>query len=309
MAADSQLPWNLLKVVRGHIVAGGVLAFTVGALLAVAGGGVFNVSTALVLYAVVFCGDLSTHFSNDYFDADVDTKTGTKKFFSGRKILAKNPALKPKARLVAVGLLAASIVLASLAVAFRMAPPEAFLIAVAANLLGWFYSSPPLRLGSKGLGEAAIAFCAGFAIPAFGYVAVKGQLDLLFCAFAVPFMLYAFMLALSLEAPDIEADRLGNRRNIGVRLGKRVVYGFVLAAAFAAFACFVFEALFMGGLNVNFGIVAVFGLVPLTAGAVGLAYAFLRRFGDAFGTVNVVALFVFNVLMIGYLALVALYPV
>ncbi|MGD6806614.1 MAG: prenyltransferase [Candidatus Bathyarchaeia archaeon] len=260
---------NLLKVVRLHIVLGGILAFSVGALLATAGGGSFDFPRAMLFYLVVFLGDLSTHFSNDYFDAESDKMGASKKFFAGKRILVKNPCLLPKAHIIAGVLLLASIALAGVAVLFGIAPFEVLVIAVVANFLGWFYSAPPIRLGSKGAGEAAIAFCAGFAIPAFGYLAVKGELDWLFGVFALPFMLYAFMLALSLEAPDIELDRTGKRKNIGVRLGKNAVFGFVLAASFSAFACFVFYAGFLWGFSVNFLAATVFSAVPLAAGILG----------------------------------------
>jgi 1,4-dihydroxy-2-naphthoate octaprenyltransferase len=296
--------FNLLKMVRLHIVIGGILAFTVGALLAVAGGGTFDLSRALVFYLVVFFGDLSTHFSNDYFDADTDKATESKKFFSGRRILAKNPSLLPKARIVAVALLLVSVALAIIAVLLGIAPFEGLIIAVAANFLGWFYSAPPLRLGSKGAGEFAIASCVGFAIPAFGYLAVKGQLDMLFAVFALPFMLYAFMLALSLEAPDIELDRRGNRKNIGVRLGKSAVFGFVLAAAFSAFACFVFYAALLGGFSVNFVPAAVFSAIPLAAGIMGVAGLTKKERVNAFCAANVLSLFAFNLLMITYLVVI-----
>ncbi len=306
LTQKSVVAFSLIKVVRGHIVVGGVLAFTLGALLAVASGSTFNLSRAVLFYAVVLLGDLSTHFSNDYFDAELDKNSETKKFFSGRRILAKNPRLLPKALRIALALLAVSLALACFSVAFGVAPIEALIIAVAANFLGWFYSSPPLRLSSKGLGEVAIALCAGFAIPAFGYLAVNGQLDLVFGVFVVPFVLYAFMLALSLEAPDIELDRKGNRRNIGVVMGKLAVHGFVLAAAFSAFSCFVFYAIFMADLGVNFFVVAVFAAVPLATSISGLICVLVRWRSDVFMTVNVLSLFVFNVLMIGYLAFVVL---
>lgn len=300
-------PLKLLGVIREHIVVGGILAFTVGILLGVADGGTFNLAVASMFYLIVFLGDLSTHFSNDYFDAELDKTTDKNKFFSSRRILVKHPKLRPKARTVAVTLMAASVILAVVTVSVGLAPPVALLIAVLANLLGWFYSAPPLQLCSKGLGEAAIAFCVGFAIPAFGYFAVRGQLDMLFWVFAVPFVLYAFMLALSLEAPDIEVDRR-YRKNIGVRMGKPAVFGFIFASAFFAFACFTFYAVFLGRYGINFVATAVFAVVPLATGAVGLACVFLKRYEDTCVTANVLSLFVFNVLIIGYLSCVPICP-
>jgi 1,4-dihydroxy-2-naphthoate octaprenyltransferase len=292
---------NLLKVIRLHIVLGGILAFSVGALLAAANGGALNLPRALLFYLIVFLGDLSTHFSNDYFDSKTDKMhtQSLKKFFMGKRILVKKPYLLSKARTIAIVLLLGSIALAGVVVLLGIATWEVIVIAASANFLGWVYSAPPIRLSSKGLGELAIAFCAGFAIPAFGYLAIKGQLDWLFCVFSLPFMLYAFVLALSLEGPDIELDRMGKRKNIGVRLGKRVVFGVILAVTFSAFAYFV-SAIIIWGVLANFLALAVFSGVPLAAGIAGFLGRYKKN-AEVYCVVNVLALFTFNLLMIGYL--------
>jgi 1,4-dihydroxy-2-naphthoate octaprenyltransferase len=294
---------NLLKVVRLHIVLGGILAFTLGLLLGLSDGGSFNPAYAALLYAVVFCGDLSTHYSNDYFDVEQDRTAKTFKFFSGRRILVKHPALLPYARKIAIALLATSILLAALAVAAGFAPIELLPIVVAANFLGWFYSAPPLKLACSGLGEVAIALAAGFAIPATGYLAARGQLDGVFWLFALPFILYGFILALSLEAPDIEIDRQSNRRNFGVRRGEHAVYLLVLASASAAFLWMALGGWLLGGAEVMWA--AAFAAVPLAAAGAGFLGVLGKRKVHAFSAANILSLFVFNALMVAYLVLVA----
>jgi 1,4-dihydroxy-2-naphthoate octaprenyltransferase len=290
---------NLLKVVRLHIVLGGVLAFTLGLLLGLAGGGTFNLLYAVLFYLIVFLGDLSTHYSNDYFDVNQDQHVQSFKFFSGRRILVKHPNLLPHARKIALALLSASILLGFLAVLLGYAPLEFMLIVVTANFLGWFYSAPPLKLVSRGLGEVAIAIAAGFAIPATGYLASVGRLEGLFWVFALPFVLYGFMLALSLEAPDIEVDKKSHRRNLGVRSGIHVVYGLVLAAAVAAFVWLALGGWLLGA----FWVATAFAAVPLAAAAICVVS---RRKPNAFSAANILALFAFNALMVAYLALIAL---
>jgi 1,4-dihydroxy-2-naphthoate octaprenyltransferase len=117
-----------------------------------------------------------------------------------------------------------------------------------ANFLGWFYSAPPLRLVSRGLGEVAIALAVGFGIPAVGYLAVKGQFDSWFMLFALPFVLYGFMLALSLEASDVEVDRLGNKKTFGEK-GVHAVFGLVFAFSLQPCCCFFFM---LGKLVLNY---------------------------------------------------------
>jgi len=294
---------QLLKVVRLHIVAGGVLAFTVGALLAAANGGILTPLPILWFYAIVLLGDLSTHYGNDYFDADCDVKFASNKFFSGKKILSANPNLLSQARKLSLMLLLVSVLASALAVALQFASAELLLITLGANFLGWFYSAPPLRLVSRGLGELAIALAVGFAIPAVGYLSVKGQLDGFFALFAVPFILFGFILALSLQAPDIEVDCKTGKNNIGARKGERAIFGGILAAAISAFAFFLSYAWLLGGSAVDLLVVAALSTLPLACSLAGFAVAIRKQKTDIFSTANIFALFILNILMVAYLAL------
>jgi 1,4-dihydroxy-2-naphthoate polyprenyltransferase len=300
------LIWQYLKIIRLHIVAGGILAFTLGALIGIANGGGFNPLHFALFYATVFFGDLSTHFSNDYFDVQRDKFSIRKTVFSGNKILTANPNMLPKARKISIALLSLSLGLAALAVIFKIAPIELLLIMMGANFLGWFYSAPPLRLGSRGLGEIAIALAVGFAIPAAGYLSVSGHLDIWYGFFFLPFVLYAFMLALSLEAPDIDGDRLGNKKTFGAAYGVRGVFGLNLALATAVFAMFLFYAVQIKATAISFGFVSAFAAVPLAAGILGLIGIQKRKSTQTFGVVNVFSLIAFNVLMITYLLILKL---
>lgn len=299
---------KLLKITRVHIVLGGILAFALGALLGIVAGGTFNPLTIALCYLIVFFGDLSTHYSNDYFDANEDRLVVRRKLFSGRKILVNNPNLLALARRISLGCLSTSITIATIAVVFRIAPIELLIITIGANFLGWFYSAPPVRLVSRGLGEMAIALAAGFAIPAVGYISVVGSLEGVFAFFVLPFLLYGFMLGLSLEAPDIKLDRVGNKKNIGVRMGERVVFGLVLVASVVAFAVFGFLYWLASSTAVNFWVVAVFAAIPLAAGILGFICVLRKKKTDTFSAVNVASLFVFNLVMIGYLIFLIAYP-
>jgi 1,4-dihydroxy-2-naphthoate octaprenyltransferase len=294
-------------MIRLHIVVGGVLAFSVGALLAFVNGGSLDPLRLMIFYLVVFLGDLSTHFSNDYFDVEQDKRAVKKKRFSGSKKLVEYPDMLPSAYKAAVLLLAASLAVSAAAVIFQVASPVLFLIALAANFLGWFYSAPPLRLVSRGLGEAAIALAVGFAVPAVGYLSVLGELDGYFMLFAVPFVLYGFMLAFSLEAPDVDVDRLGDKKTFGVRFGVKALYSLIALVASAAFLLFLLYAGLVNGGAVCFWVVSVFALAPLASGLAGLIIA--NRGGDVEtgSTVNIAALFLLNLLLVTYLLTVALH--
>jgi 1,4-dihydroxy-2-naphthoate polyprenyltransferase len=298
----TQDPPQIFRIIRMHIVLGGVLAFTLGATLALVNGGVFNPVRFALFYLVVLLGDLSTHFGNDYFDVKSDQYIERKKFFSGKNILTNNPALRAQAKKISITLLILSNTVALLAVIFQIAPVELLIITLAANFLGGSYSVPPLRLVSRGLGEAAIALAVGFAIPAVGYLSVVGHFDFLFLYFVFPFHLYGFMLALSLEAPDIEVDRKVGKLNIGARTGKRTVFAIILAVSLAALMVFLFYAWHLVPVAVDFWWVTAFSAVPFAAGLVGFIAVFQNKAVNRYSTANVLSLFLFNVLMVAYLA-------
>jgi 1,4-dihydroxy-2-naphthoate octaprenyltransferase len=296
--------WQYIKMIRFHIVAGGLLAFVLGALLAFANGGSFDLLRIALFYTIVFLGDLSTHFSNDYFDVEQDRLIGKKRFFSGNKILVNNPRLQPFAKTLSVALLFTSVLLAALAVTFQMAPVDLLLITLGANFLGWFYSAPPLRLVSRGLGEVAIVLAVGFAIPAAGYLAVMGHFDGWFAFFVLPFVLYGFMLALSLEAPDVEGDRLGNKKTFGVKNGVDAVFGLVFAVALAAMVMFLVCAWQFSVRPVSFWAIVAFSTLPLAAGLLGFLCVHQGKKSQTFSAVNIFSLFAFNMLMVAYLFIV-----
>jgi 1,4-dihydroxy-2-naphthoate octaprenyltransferase len=292
---------KILRIIRFHIVAGGVLAFSLGTLLAVAGGGSLDPSRFVLVYAVVLLGDLSTHYSNDYFDVEVDKHVGQRKFFAGSTLLVNNPQLRSLSKSISVALLLASNLLAAGLVLFLGAPTEIFVVILAASLVGWFYSAPPMRLISRGLGEMAVAAVTGFAIPGLGYLAVRGQFDILFAYFAVPFVMYGFVLSLSLGVPDVEVDRKGGKRTLAVRKGAHCVFLLIAALTVSATLVFLVYCWLVASAVVDLGVVAIFSMVPLVAGLAGFVGVFRKRSVYRFSALNIASLFAFNLLMITYL--------
>ncbi len=297
---------KILRIIRVHIVAGGVLAFSLGVLLAVAGGGSFDLTRVALGYAVVLLGDLSTHYSNDYFDVEVDKHIEQKKFFSGSTLLVSNPNLRSLSRYIAISLMASSNLLAVALVLFLGVPIEFFVVILGASLVGWFYSAPPLRLTSRGFGEVAVACVTGFAIPGLGYLAVRGQFDPLFVYLAVPFVMYGLILSLSLEAPDVDVDRKGGKRNLAVRKGESSVFFLILALAVSATLTLYVYNWFITSAVVDLGIVFLFSIMPLIAGLAGVVGILQKRAVNRFSALNVASLFVFNMLMIAYLLVIVL---
>lgn len=292
---------EFLRIIRPHIIAGGILAFSLGSLLGLASGGRFNSINFAVCYSTVFFGDLSTHFSNDYFDFKHDQTTKKKSMFSGRRILVNNPEMLPWTKRIAQALLCISLLVAGLSVALKIAPIEIFLVMIGANFLGWFYSAKPLRLVSKGLGEVAIALAVGFAIPAVGYLSSKGSFEGLFIFFFIPFILYGLMLALSLEAPDVEGDYLGDKKTLGVVKGTAALFAAALFAAISAFCIFLFNSFLYASSTINLSVITAFSTIPLIASLLGLINTRKKNNPQISSVINVASLFVINLLIIAYL--------
>ncbi len=294
---------KILRIIRIHIVIGGFLAFSLGALLAIVAGGSFNLIFFALSYVVVFLGDLSSHYSNDYFDVEVDKYIEQKKFFSGSNILVDNPDIRSLSRLISVALLISSNALAAILVILG-APIEFLIIILGASLVGWFYSAPPLRLISRGFGEFAVACVTGFVIPGLGYLAIRGHFDPLFFYFTLPFIMYGLMLSLSLQVPDIKVDSKANKRNLAVRLGERWSFFLIFAIALCATLTFCIYAWQNAFSLVDFNMVALSSIIPLVSGFLAFVGVFRKKKMIHFSTLNVASLFVFNILLISYLLVI-----
>jgi 1,4-dihydroxy-2-naphthoate octaprenyltransferase len=119
-----------------------------------------------------------------------------------------------------------------------------------------------------------MAISIGLLIPGFGYLVTTGQMNLDGLLFIVPLMLYGLAFILTVEIPDMESDRLGNKRTWVARKGRG--FGFtVIAASFLLatlfFLCFPWLTSWIYPLD--FRILGILSLIPLTAGCIGL----LRR--------------------------------
>jgi 1,4-dihydroxy-2-naphthoate octaprenyltransferase len=283
--------WGLLRVIRLPILLGGALGYGLGALLGLARGGIFNPILFIVSYAVVALGDLSTHFSNDYFDVELD-RSAPKKIFGGSNLLVGRTDLLLPALGVAKILSLSSLALAGLAIALGV-PPLIAPLALAANILGWLYSLPPFRLAYRGLGEAAIAVGTGFGVPATGYLTVRGSLDTGFMLFSAALVLYGFVLGLSLELPDMEADRVGGKMNLVARFCWRTCLRLSLLLCLASTVI----------LALSFNtIMAIASIVPLTVVLFGNFLATENRSRrDIVATACILSLFTFLIASVGSL--------
>lgn len=233
---NSITPWLALFRLPFHTV--GILPFVLGSLLARTQMGIFRWDIfGLGTFGVILIM-LATYAAGEYWDVIEDTltaRTGEKRRFSGgsqviqRGLLSRRTAL----HLSWVSLLLAATVGCLLQFAYRTGPWTIPLGALG-SLGGFFYSTPPIRWVSTGLGELWIALCYGWLPIAVGYYLQTERIAPLVHQLAIPIGLSIFNVILLNEFPDVEADRCAGKKNLTVRLGrKRAVSLYVLASVAA----------------------------------------------------------------------------
>jgi len=226
----------------------------------------FNFEKFIMGYAALFAAHLSVSYSNDYFDFEVDQFQKPTRFSGGSGVLVANPELRKFSKNFALFLMGLSIFLAIITMVIFELPVSFFLLILFGNLLGWYYSAPPLRLSYHGLSEFATVL-TGFIVPGIGYVILMGRLDVTFLIFAIPLMLYELLFIINVEIPDMEADSLGGKKTAVVVHGRQ--FGFIIGAVAALMATlsFIFMPIINLNIsNINWGLVVIFSLVPLGLG-------------------------------------------
>ncbi len=294
---------DILRLGRFPFVVGGLLLYIFGTLLAVHAGHHLDLPRAALGYAVLFCAHLSVSYSNDLFDVEADRHTTATPVSGGSKVLVERPELRPLARAIALGLITASL---TLGVVFALLYPvhPAFLgLVLGGNLLGYFYTAPPVRLAYRGLGEASTMVTIGLLVPAMGYIVTSGVVDWSFVVFVPALLMYGLVFILVVQLPDMEGDRLGGKPTIVVRRGRRFGYRGALAAALLASLYFALLDLVAPGVApVDLRAALLVSLVPaaFTAGATARSDLSFEAAARS-ATAVMASLFLFNILFNVYM--------
>lgn len=232
---------EIIRMGRFSFLAGGFLLFCTGALVAVLHGAPPDPVAFCGGYAAFGLVHLSVSYSNDYFDRISDRRGVRTMISGGSGVLVARPGLSPVALALALALNGLALAAAAALAVLGIVPPVFVGMVGAGALLGWWYSAPPLRLVARGLGEASTAVALGVLIPATGYLVMAGRLDPALLPLLFPLLCYGMVFILSVEVPDMEADRASGKRTFVVRYG--INSSFLLIAA-CAIAASLFFALF-----------------------------------------------------------------
>lgn len=177
----------------------------------------------LILLAALFM-HAGTNLSNDFFDHvsknDVINKTPTP-FSGGSRVIQEN--LIPPKQIISVALISFVLGISiGLYLNFKLPGNTLILLGFLGLFLGFFYTSPPFRLGYNGVGESAVGLGFGplIVLSAYFVQTAAFSLEALFISIPVG-ILIALVLYLN-EFPDYKADKEVGKNTLVVLLGKKI---------------------------------------------------------------------------------------
>ena len=242
-----------MRLGRTHFLSVGVMAYSIGLALSVRLGVFSDATDAIVGLFAILLAQLMTHFVNEFYDYESDMRSRNSMFAGGSGVLVEGTL----SRRLALSLSYFCLVLGFALASFLLLGGRAafFLIYAVVLFLGWFYSSPPLRLVSSGLGETTASLVVAFVSP---LAAISSQPSLVpfpSLLSLIPLVVSMQAAMLGVEAPDCDSDGTTGKRTLVVRLGIRKASSIyislcVLAVASQATATF-FGLLGLPGLLVS----------------------------------------------------------
>lgn len=249
--------YAFIRLGRPLFLVGGVVLHGLGVAMALYSGASLNIGALLWGQLGITALQWMTHYSNDYFDLEADRANRTPTRWSGGSRVLPEGVLPPQVALATALVLAGVAVLAAFVLTgVVQTGPLTLVLFGLVGLLAWFYSAPPLRLHSRGLGEGMTALLVTGLTPLTGFYLQSGRLDVLPLLAIVPLACLQFAMLLAIEFPDATGDKSAGKKTLVVRLGMaRAIrlYRTVLALAY-----------------LSLPLLLILGLPPLVAVAIGL---------------------------------------
>jgi len=210
--------------------------YIIGALIARASGFAWDTRLFSWGFAILVPAVIAAHYANEYADFQTDALTVRTPFSGGSGVLAEKAGLRRLALGSSWVFLLIGVSLALAGYLGGSVTPNALLLWAVGTFGGIAYSLPPFKLAWRGWSEAVNAFLIGILLPLYGYSVQTGRLDWRVFAGCVPFALLIFVLILSTNWPDREADRAVGKRTLSVRLPADRLRRYYGIAAFLGFA-------------------------------------------------------------------------
>ncbi len=253
---------------RGFLIVS-LIPVTTGAFAAAAGGG-HSLNWGLMLAALcgAWCYHAGANLLNDYFDhlSGADDINEVRTPFSGGTRVIQESLLPAKslrtAACVAYGLGSAVIWLLG-----RHVGPGIYILAIIGAVSGISYSTRPIWLAYRGLGEIVLGFNFGPVLCAYGAYAQTGAVPLSAWWAGTALGLWSAAIITVNEIPDFVADKASGKMNLVARRGT--------AAGVRVWAGLLYAAIIVIVAGVLVGVIPSLGLAA--AGFLPLVYLKSRR--------------------------------
>lgn len=211
-----------LRLGRPLFLTGGLLFHTLGISIALYQGYGLNLGAWLWGQIGITAVQIMTHYSNDYFDLEADKANPTPTRWSGGSQILTQALVSPRAALttaVIAGVVApAAALILSFVIQTGPLTIPLFLLAIA---LAWSYSSPPLHLNMRGLGELTGAILIPGLTTLVGYYLQTGRLTLLPFLAIFPLSCLQMAMLLVINFPDAQGDAAVGKQTLVHFLGNK----------------------------------------------------------------------------------------
>ena len=235
-----------------------------GILLAVSSGIDFSFHLFIFGYAIMLPAHLGLSYSNNYFDIEVDKYNSPISISGGSKILIENPELRKTCLLIALFLMLISLTITVFFIFLYNFSIFFFFFILFSNLLGFFYSAPPIRLAYRGFGEIANMITIGFVMPGIGYLVIKGGFDLFYFVFTFALFFYGLEFIILVEMPDMKGDKIGKKNTLIVKNGIKFGYKLILISLLVSSVYYLFVSLIgLFSEYINYSVVFLISLIPI----------------------------------------------
>ena len=216
-----------------------MMAFALGALVAHYEGSRIDLGVYVAGQLFVTSVQLMAQYLNEYWDFEADRLDISRTFFTGGSgVLSEGRVSRATALRAAVFCLVLVAVTASdLILQFRVSP-AVWAVMLLGILGGFFYSSPPLRLESTGIGELTASVEVAGLLPAFSYLLFAARPSLLIVLVVAPLVAFHYAMLIAFDLPDMSSDEAGGKKTLLVRVGRDrgismhnalIVFGFGMA--------------------------------------------------------------------------------
>ena len=210
-----------LVAARAPFLSASVLTGLLGCAWVWSTGRIFSWPRAILAILGIAAVHLAANTANDYFDWDgtdaVNAHAGPFSGGSRHRLEGK----VPKRWFAVLTVFFLAMALASGLALVWMGRPHVLTLGMLGAAGGLLYSTRPVQLQSRGLGELDILFMFGPLITLGTAYAITGVIELEAFLLGIPAGVLTTGILWANEIPDFEADQASGKRNLVVRLGLR----------------------------------------------------------------------------------------